>query len=278
MSAEPSPLLVVTPTLGISPWLAATVASVAGAGPQVSHVLVAPPAAMADLRARFPAVQVIAEPAGGSGMYAAINAGAAVPGWEAITYLNDDDLLLPRFRLVRAVLSRVAAGTPAFAYGGVRLIDAAGHRLGAIPISGRPADHRALYAERLEPVYQHGTVFNRAAWRSLGGCDPALRYCGDSDLLARACLLGLPARCATRAPVAAFRLHAGQLSQRRAALREERERIDAQLGLLTGPSTAHRRRARLAFRLENLPLYLERLLRHGPVTFDALLARGGRQA
>lgn len=278
MSAEPSPLLVVTPTLGISPWLAATVASVAGAGPQVSHVLVAPPAAMADLRARFPAVQVIAEPAGGSGMYAAINAGAAVPGWEAITYLNDDDLLLPRFHAVRVALSRAAPGAAAFAYGGVRLIDAAGRPLGRIPVSSRPGDHRTLYAARLEPVYQHGTVFTRAAWDRLGGCDPALRYCGDSDLLARACLLGLAARCATRAPVAAFRLHAGQLSQRRVALREERAAIDARLGLLAGPSTARRRLARLAFRLENLPLYLERIVRHGPITFDELIARGGRQS
>jgi hypothetical protein len=278
MPVEPPALLVVTPTLGVSPWLPAAVASVAALGPRVNHVLVAPRSAVAGLRARFPAVQVLPEPAEGSGMYAAINAGAASPGWAAITYLNDDDLLLPRFRSVLDVVSALAPGTPAFAYGGVRLIDADGRRLGAIPISRRTPDHRALYAERLEPVYQHGTVFTRAAWERLGGCDATLRYCGDSDLLARACLLGLPARCVTRAPVAAFRLHAGQLSQRRAALGAERALIDARLGLCTGPRTWRRRLARMTFRLENAPLYVERIARHGFVTFDDLLAGGGRQS
>lgn len=108
-------ILVVTPTLGESPWLAETVASVAALRIPGAHVLVAPEAAVGKLAARFPGVTVVPEP--GGGMYAAVNAGlAAVQGWEAFTYINDDDLLLPGFTAVVERASH-AAGTPLLAYG-----------------------------------------------------------------------------------------------------------------------------------------------------------------
>jgi hypothetical protein len=236
---------------------------------------VAPAEKVAGLREEFPAATVVPEPAGGGGMYAAINAGAGAAGsWDLLTYINDDDLLRPDFT---AVVRRAAAAgdRPMIVYGGVELIDAAGRRLGEIPIGRRPAQHRALYAERLEPVFQHGTVVTRAAWAQLGGFDASLRFCGDSEFLARACVSGVPAVCATRAPVAAFRLRAGQLTKNRAAMQAERARVDAQLGLCAGPRTVARRWARWVFRLSNLPIYAERVARHGFVSFDELIERAG---
>jgi hypothetical protein len=272
---RPPVVVVVTPTLGKSPWLAETVASVAALSVPCTHVLVAPAAAVAGLREKFPRATVVAEPPGAGGMYAAINAGAAAAEeWDLLTYLNDDDVLLPGF----AAVVRVAAACgdqPRIVYGGVVLIDAQGRRLGAIPISSRPAHHRALYAERLEPVYQHGTVVTRAAWAQLGGFDATLRFCGDSEFLARACVSGVPAVCAGRTPVAAFRLRAGQLTKHRAAMDGERARVDAQLGLRAGPGARERLWARWVFRLTNLPIYAERIARHGFVTFDELLQRAG---
>jgi hypothetical protein len=38
---------------------------------------------------------------------------------------------------------------------------------------------RALYAERLEPFYQHGTIITRAAWEQHGSFDETFRFCGD---------------------------------------------------------------------------------------------------
>jgi hypothetical protein len=144
-------LLVLTPTLGKSRWLEETVASVAGLTVPCRHVLVAPLGAMAVLSARFPAAQVVPEI--GGGMYAAINAGlAAVSDWDAFTYLNDDDLLLPNFVTVAETAAR-AGDRPLIVYGRVRLIDAQGLRLGAIPVSPAPSLNRALYAQRIEPVY-----------------------------------------------------------------------------------------------------------------------------
>jgi len=264
-------LLVLTPTLGESPWLAETVASVAAAAPGSEHVLIAPDAAHAKLAGLFPRVTIVAEP--GGGMYAALNAGlASVRGWDAFTYINDDDMLLPDFS---SVMAAVRAGGAQLAYGGVRLIAGDGRRLGAIPISPEPALNRALYAQRLEPVYQHGTVMARAAVEAHGGFDGALCFCGDSELLARLCVRGVASVCATRREVAAFRLRTGQLTKNRAAMIAERARVDEKLGLLAPPPGIALRWARWRFRLANLGVYAERIRRHGFVTFDELLERGG---
>ncbi len=269
-------LLVVTPTLGESPWLAETVVSVATHAPGAAHMLVAPAGAVAALAAKFPRTTIVAEP--GGGMYAAINAGlAALPDWDAFTYLNDDDVLLRDFSAIaRAVSSAAERSRPLIAYGGVRLIDARGRRLGAIPISPAPELNRALYAQRLEPVYQHGTVATRAAFDAIGGFDAAFRFCGDSEFLARACVRGVSFSCATRREVAAFRLRAGQATKNRAAMIAERARVDDKLGLLAALPAADLRRARRRFRWANVAIYAERLARHGFVTFDELLERGGQ--
>lgn len=264
-------LIVVTPTLGDSPWLRDTIESVAGH--PALHVLASPGSRVAEIQAHYPALRVV--PDTGEGMYGAINAAlAAVPDWDAFTYINDDDLLLPDFALVRQAIER--RGGPAVAYGGVRLIDAHGHRLGAIPISPRAEGNRALYEQRIEPVYQHGTVVSRAIYDKIGGFDASFRFCGDSEFLARACLAGVPFVCATRREVAAFRLRPGQLTKARAAMIAERDRVDEKLGLRRNRLTLAHRWAKAGFRLANSAIYTERIARHGFVSFDDLLERLGR--
>jgi hypothetical protein len=215
---------------------------------------------------------VIPEP--GGGMYAAINAGlVGVDGWDAFTYINDDDLLLPGFAAAAAAVEQNVA-SPLFAYGRVRLIDQRGRPQGAIPVSPWPALNRALYAQRLEPVYQHGTLVTRAAWEKFGGFDPAFRFCGDSEYLARLCVNGVRA-VYVPAAVAAFRLRPGQLTKNRPALVAERARVDEKHALLAPQPPLRRLQARLAFRAANLPVYLGRIFRHGFVSFDQLLTRVG---
>ncbi|MDB6126159.1 MAG: hypothetical protein JWM35_55 [Verrucomicrobia bacterium] len=271
-------VLVVTPTLGESRWLDATVASVARFNDLCRHVLVAPLPAIGALETRFPQCVVVAEPAGRKGMYAAINAGAALPlPWDAFTYLNDDDLLLPHFAAgVPLAETAVQARRPLVVYGGVRLVDAEGRRLGAIPVSPHPSLNRALYAQRLEPVFQHGTLVTRSAFAQLGGFDETFRLCGDSEFLARACVSGIPFARVGGEAVAAFRLRAGQLTKGRAAMDEERRRVDDKLRLLDLPPTSNLRRARWIFRMANLGIYAERIARHGFISFDELLACVGK--
>ncbi|MEI7552745.1 MAG: glycosyltransferase [Verrucomicrobiota bacterium] len=261
-------LLVVTPTLGTSPWLDETVASVARLPFPCRQVLVAPGAAVAGLTARYPALRVVPEP--GGGMYAAINAGlAAEADWDAFTYINDDDLLLPAFA---AVVARAQTAEARVVYGGVRLINTAGRRVGSIPISPVPSLNRLLYAQRTEPVFQHGTVATRAVVARLGPFDTSLKFCGDSEFLARACVAGIPFVCATKRDVAAFRLRAGQLTKNLPVMLEEHHRLYRKLQLPADRITLRHRWARLVFRLANLPVYVERVARHGFITFGEQLA------
>jgi hypothetical protein len=215
---------------------------------------------------------VVEEP--GDGMYAAINAGLATAAsdWNAFTYINDDDLLLPGFKAVAAAMA-ARPGEPLIAYGRVRLIDGRGGRLGAIPVSPCPLYNRELYAQRLEPVYQHGSLVSRAAWEQHGGFDPDFRYCGDSEFFARMCVRGVPA-VHVGGEVAAFRLHQGQLTKNRPVMIAERTKVDEKLGLRTA-LTARHHWARLLFRLANLSVYAGRILRHGFVSFDELLEHKG---
>jgi glycosyltransferase involved in cell wall biosynthesis len=260
-------VLVVTPTLGSSPWIEDTVASVA-AHASCKHVLVAPAAATDELQRRFPQLTVVPEP--GGGMYAAINAGLkAVREWDACTYINDDDLLLPRFAQVVRAADTTA---PRVAYGGVRLINTHGKRIGAIPTCPFPSLNRRLYAQRVEPVYQHGTVITRAVIDQLGGFDESLRFCGDSEFLARACVAQVPFVCATSKPVAAFRLRAGQLTKNLPVMLEEHHRLYDK-HQLPQPVTLSHRWARLVFRAANIPVYVERIARHGFLSFGEVLAK-----
>lgn len=269
-SHEALQLLVVTPTLGRSPWLDETVASVAGLAFPCAHVLVAPAGVVAELAVRFPRVRVVAEP--GGGMYAAINAGlAAVEGWRACTYINDDDLLLPRMTEVMAHARTTEARV---VYGGVRLINTKGRRIGAIPISPAPSLNRWLYAQRTEPVFQHGTVITRAVVERLGAFDETLRFCGDSEFLARACVAGIPFVCATKSVVAAFRLRAGQLTKDLPAMLAEHHVVYNKHRLPAERITWRHRWARLVFRVANVPVYIERVARYGFIGFGEQLARG----
>ncbi len=212
----------------------------------------------------------------GRGMYAAINEGLrTVTGWDAFTYINDDDLIHPGFGAAFKLAQEFSkSDRAAMVYGGVALIDGAGRRLGRIPVSRFPSFNRALYAERLEPVYQQGTIVTRAAWERYGGFDESFRLCGDSEYLARLCVAGVPA-VHVPSTVAAFRLRPGQLTKRRAEMQAERVRVDEKLGLLHGPGRIERVWARLAFRLTNAPVYAERIVRHGFKRFDDVLAQSG---
>jgi hypothetical protein len=269
-SPESLQVLVVTPTLGQSPWLELTVGSVARLPFPCAHVLVAPAAAVPGLAARFPLTRVVPEP--GGGMYAAINAGlAAVENWRAFTYINDDDLLLPGFAKVMALARTDQAR---IVYGGVRLINTHGKRLGAIPTSPFPSLNRLLYAQEVEPVYQHGTVATRAAVEKSGAFDATYRFCGDSEFLARACVNGVPFVRATKGVVAAFRLRAGQLTKNLPVMQEEHLRLYRKLRLQPDRFTARHRLARLAFLAANTPIYLERIARFGFIGFGEVLARG----
>ena len=262
-------LLVVTPTLWQSPWLDQTISSVSRLGRSFVHVFVAPHDSACGFIKSSESKRIIVEPR--RGMYTAINSGlrqlAAEP-WEWFSYINDDDVWLDG---MKAALNAAEEGTVhGLIYGRVDLIDAYGHRLSEHAVARRSNDALPLLARGIVPIMQPGTLIHRKVLEELGGFDETYSSAGDIDFLARALLAGHRLRFVNR-PVAAFRLHAGQISKNETLAFAEKARAlrrirDSRLRRELGPL--------VRFRLGNAGPYLERIWRFGPLRMEAIYRNG----
>ena len=260
------PLLVVTPTLGHSPWLDRTVASVtAYAGKRAAHVLVAPPSVGADLRQRFPHCTVVEDTAA-KGVYAAINLGlvhAPDPNWGWFTWINDDDEFTPGFapHLARALEYDGRQSAAPWCYGQVRLLDGRDDYLGRLAVAHHTADIATLAQGGINPLNQQGLLTPRFWILRRGPLREDLRICADVDFWLRALMSGATFRYSPET-VAVFRLHAGQISGNVAKHKAEFHQVVATLSPRAG-SKSRQLMARLRFRLANAGVYLGRIRRSG---------------
>jgi GT2 family glycosyltransferase len=267
----------VTPTLGDSPFLAETVASVAAQSAVITHVLVAPEAKVTALRARFPHVRVCRDAGKEGGIYGALNAAlrATTGEWDWFTYINDDDALLPGFS---AMLARAVEvdGPADVVYGDVELVDEGGARISRITIERTPSWLPALLQQGISPLMQQGMLFRRAVVSRLRGFDLHYRLCADLDFWLRAYVGGARFR-SHRFHVAQFRLRRGQLSGNTAMTEREQTAIVAKH--LPHPVPALRRQvARWRYRFYNLPRYVARLRTRGfHTSYELLEAEGVRR-
>lgn len=259
-------LLVLTPTLGRGSFLAETIRSVRALPARVQHLLICPADAETAMRTLAPGARVVAQ--SGSGLYVALNTGLAAAGddWDAVTWINDDDVLCAEG--VTTAMNWLETG-PAIGvvYGRVGLMNDAGGRLGELPVARRPGDLPALLAGGIMPLAQPGTIIRGNVARQLGGFDAGYRLAGDLDYFVRALRAGAGFAFVS-AEVARFRLRAGQLSKDEPAVAAEFARAVA--GLPPGPFHAARRR----FRWDNRWVYLERVRRHGFVRMQSLYRHG----
>jgi GT2 family glycosyltransferase len=250
-------LLVLTPTLGRASTLEAAVASVAAAVPNCRHVLVAPAEQVAALRERFPRCAVLPDEGPENGMWGALNHGLATFLEDAdwFTWLNDDDLLLPRF----AEMARRVGSDPRadfIAYGDVELINRDDRFLGRVTTTSHPRFFVPLLLSGIAPFTQQGTLVPAQVARLVGIFDPTWKLTADLDFWLRALRRGIPFRHYPLR-VARYRVHAGQLSgtvaQQRAEISQLTRRAQP-----TFSEQALRPVAAVHYRLANLPRYLER--------------------
>jgi GT2 family glycosyltransferase len=268
-------LLVVTPTLGDSPYLGETVASVRGLPFPVIHVLAVPAGRVGPLQARFPDTRVVPDAGREGGIYGALNAALdqAPPGWDWFTYINDDDRLLPGFAASAARHFSAGEKAEPVAYGDVELIDGRGRRVGVSTVTPDPRWIPALLQQGISPLMQQGMLFRRDCVARLRHFDVRYRLCADLDFWLRACAAGEPFRY-YHAPVAQFRLRGGQLSGNTALT--EHEQGDIVRRLFPRPLPAWRRfLTRWRYRLYNLPRYLTRIRSRGFVTSYTVLQEAG---
>lgn len=260
------PLLVITPTLGHSPWLDRTVASVAAhAGQHAQHVLVAPAEALDDLRLRYPHCLFVMDIAS-SGVYPAINLGlinAPDPRWQWFTWLNDDDELAPGFapHLAQALVHDGRRLDAPWCYGLVQLQNNNDEDLGGLAVARHATDIIPLVQSKINPLNQQGLLIPRAWVNRLGALRESLRICADLDFWLRAVVDRAQFRC-TPEVIAVFRLRSGQISGNLNLHRAEFDKVVRELA----PQRCSRLRrwfALLRFRLNNASVYAGRLRRSG---------------
>ncbi len=270
-------LLVVTPTLGDSPFLDASIQAVRDLALRTTHVISCPAGRIAAMRDRFPHCIVVPEAGREGAIYGALNTALntaleqAPKDWDWFTYINDDDELTPGFaQMARAHFQR--ANAEPVTYGDVRVITEDGTPVSLITTEKTPRYFAPLLREGISPLNQQGMLFRADVVRELKAFDMRYRLCADLDFWLRAHAAGHAFRHYP-IEVGKFRIRAGQLSgDVGLTIREQREVVSR---VLPGGSSALMLRwARLRYRLLNLPRYLERRRLAGWATSNTLLAGG----
>jgi hypothetical protein len=266
-------LLIVTPTLGDSEFLDASIQAVRDLPLRTTHVISCPAGKIAAMKQRFPHCIVVPDAGREGAIYGALNVALeqAPKDWDWFTYINDDDELTPGFaQMAREHFSRTNAEP--VTYGDVRLITDDGTPVSRITTEKTPRYFAPLLRQGISPLNQQGMLFRADVVRELKGFDLRYRLCADLDFWLRAHAAGHAFRHYPL-EVGKFRIRAGQLSGNVALTIREQQDIVSRV--LPGNSSALALRwARLRYRVLNLPRYLERRRHAGWSTSNALLSGG----
>jgi glycosyltransferase involved in cell wall biosynthesis len=192
-------------------------------------------------------------------MYRAINAGLLQIDAEWVTYLNSDDTVYPQS--YARLVARGEEQHASFVYADCDFVDYEGRFLFVMK---SPPPHRLPGLVRLSPLFrgrvgfgQPAAIYRKSVFEELHGFDEKYRIIGDTDFFFRLITSGQPVAKLQRPPVAAFRLHAAQLSNRQEEnLMEELASFRKRTKVRASPSDFL---DVVSWRLQNSPIYLWRL-------------------
>jgi len=271
---KPERVMVILPTLGVSPLLSEAVTSVRGASRVSLRVCVTPQERVNELQAKLDGWFVLPDGGKSEGLYGAINRAlkATAGDWDWFTYINDDDRLESGFD--RMAAEHLKGQDPAgIAYGDVIYLNEGGERIARMPVCKRPRDMALLWRRGLTPLTQQGTLVSKAALDELGGFNEAYRLCADSEFWMRALRAGIRYQYHPFT-VGAFRIRQGQLSSDVARVQSELQQSVASV-LGSGDRGSAMARAEWRFRMANLGRYFERVWTNGWKTSAEMFSGGG---
>jgi hypothetical protein len=263
-------MIIITPTLGRSLYLPETVKYCKIHAPFARHVLCCPASECDRLRRLFPHCQVLAEPAGSRGVYAALNASlrATINESEWISYINDDDSLMPGFAKIYEKARQLTG--PAIIYGEVQMISGDSQLITRMAVARRRWHIGHYFRIGRVPFTQQGTIIATAVFKQLGLFDERYSLIADTDFFQRAFAARVPIHF-VKAIAARYRIRPGQLSSDIPTQKREL----AQMIALYPPPTAlwvSRSVATYLGGLENLGVLLERWHLNGEFRLRELMA------
>lgn len=187
-------------------------------------------------------------------MYRAINRGLQGSETDWLAYLNSDDWLYSdAFRRLIDLGSRSEADV---VYGNCDYTDEVGRFLFSFA-SASPCCLLALFRTGRMGFAQPASIFRNNVFSRLGGFDTGFCFKADAEFIIRALNGGLKFTQLRGSPVACFRVHSGQLSNRNS------DQIELEGIRLFGemkPNLSDRMKL-LKWRADNLPHYVLRVLR-----------------
>lgn len=177
-------ILVVTPTLGKSPYIEETIDSVRRLADSTNpdfflkHVIVSP----APIEC-FEQVDVIIEPPHVRGMYGAINHALSLyaKDYDYFTYINDDDVICSGFL---DSINQIHDQGLDLVYGNVNLIDSDGKTLTKTSVCKLPWSLKGMVSSGVVPFTQQGIICRIRALDEFR-FDDQLKFVGDLDLWLR---------------------------------------------------------------------------------------------
>jgi glycosyltransferase involved in cell wall biosynthesis len=233
---------VVVPTHNRVALLKRTLRSILGQNISDVEVIVVDDGSVDDIAAVVgdsdPRIQVLRnmQPAGVS---AARNRGIAAARGEWLAFCDDDDLWAPD-KLARQLCAAKQAGTH-WAYGGDVNVDDSLRVLSG----GPPPPPEAVLAlmPHWNPIASGGSnvIVRTRTLAEVGGFDPSLRRTEDWDLWIRLARTGPPA--CVRAPLVAYRFHAGNMVTDPSEMVDEARRLAARYAIPVDITAMHRRAA-----------------------------------
>ena len=256
-----SQILVITATLGNRDTLQRTIYSVQTIGrDDVKHIVIAPKDKVSFIQEKYTYVTCIPEPEGKKGIYAALNFGFQTYAheYEYITFINDDDYWLPKFRIL---INAIKKNRLDFVYGKTRYVDSHDIPLGEQTSSGRFHDFIPLLYSNIVLLTQQATIIRSKWYFKLNGFDESYKLVADSKFWALLSLEGVKYRY-FNCYCAAYTIQEGQLSSDHETQGIEHQRMSRELPKV---SCYRARFAKMRFRMANAGIYVKRFLTKGKI-------------
>lgn len=201
-------------------------------------------------------------------MYHAVNVGLRSCKTNWIGYINSDDWLYPNS--LHQLLHKAESDAADFIYGNCDFSDSAGRFMYTLS-AAKPTSLLNIFRIGGLGFTQQATIFRRQCYTSLDGFNEDFQLAGDKEFFSRALLANFRFSHLSGSPVACFRLHSNQLSQKKfSEMSIESGKIRDSL---IGQPTLRDQIVFRTWQISNIHNYLSRIIRQSALAGKLVVRR-----